>query len=187
MTLLELWNLQKSRNRNSKIISVLFCFVIPKKSISLVLYCRCDDWESSPWRALPGPFDLIFLMKNLQSLKNKITLRFLSNFPTNLQQKVWICIINIDCIIFQVKASYKYQAEDVDELAFDVGEIVNVVEYDDPEEQVSREAISSNSNSILCRNSTTHLYKHFWKSQLLKKYNHLIMWYHRSRHGSWFW
>jgi amphiphysin len=44
-------------------------------------------------------------------------------------------------MIFQVKASYKYQAEDVDELAFDVGEIVNVVEYDDPEEQVSQEAI----------------------------------------------
>jgi hypothetical protein len=60
-----------------------------------------------------------------------------------------------------VKASYKYQAEDVDELAFDVGEIVNVVEYDDPEEQVSQEAISSNINSIICRNSTTHLYKHF--------------------------
>jgi hypothetical protein len=55
-------------------------------------------------------------------------------------------------MIFQVKASYKYQAEDVDELAFDVGEIVNVVEYDDPEEQVSQEAISSNINSIICRN-----------------------------------
>ena len=67
-------------------------------------------------------------------------------------------------MIFQVKASYKYQAEDVDELAFDVGEIVNVVEYDDPEEQVSREVqfrISSNINSIICRNSTTHLYKYF--------------------------
>ena len=37
----------------------------------------------------------------------------------------------------QVKACYKYQAEDVDELNFEVGEIVNVVEYDDPEEQVS--------------------------------------------------
>ncbi len=35
-----------------------------------------------------------------------------------------------------MKASYKYQAEDMDELAFEVGEIINVVEYDDPEEQV---------------------------------------------------
>ena len=36
-----------------------------------------------------------------------------------------------------MKASYKYQAEDVDELNFEVGEIINVVEYDDPEEQVT--------------------------------------------------
>ena len=39
-------------------------------------------------------------------------------------------------VLYKVKASYKYQAEDVDELAFDVGEIMHVVEYDDPEEQV---------------------------------------------------
>jgi len=38
-------------------------------------------------------------------------------------------------VLYQVKASYRYQAEDVDELAFDVGEIINVVEYDDPEDQ----------------------------------------------------
>ena len=35
-----------------------------------------------------------------------------------------------------MKAAYKYQAEDVDELSFEVGEVVHVVEYDDPEEQV---------------------------------------------------
>ena len=131
-----------------------------------------------------------FLRKTCKVWKNKISLRFLPNFPTNLQQKVLICISNIDCMIFQVKASYKYQAEDVDELAFDVGEIVNVVEYDDPEEQVSQEAISSNINSIICRNSTTHLYKYFWKKSVAKKIQsstYLIMWYHRSRHGSWFW
>ena len=40
-------------------------------------------------------------------------------------------------MLYKVKASYKYQAEDVDELNFDVGEIINVVNYDDPEEQVS--------------------------------------------------
>lgn len=38
-------------------------------------------------------------------------------------------------VLYQVKASYKYQAEDVDELNFEVGEVIDVVEYDDPEEQ----------------------------------------------------
>ena len=39
-------------------------------------------------------------------------------------------------VLYLVKASYKYQAEDVDELAFEVGEVINVVEYEDPEDQV---------------------------------------------------
>ena len=39
-------------------------------------------------------------------------------------------------VLYQVKASYRYQAEDVDELNFDVGEVINVVEYDDPDDQV---------------------------------------------------
>jgi len=38
-------------------------------------------------------------------------------------------------VLYKVKASYKYQAEDVDELAFEVGEVINVVEYEDPEDQ----------------------------------------------------
>merc|ERR1711976_859385 len=33
-------------------------------------------------------------------------------------------------VLYKVKASYKYQAEDVDELNFEVGEIIQVVEYD---------------------------------------------------------
>ena len=41
-------------------------------------------------------------------------------------------------VLYQVKASYKYQAEDVDELNFEVGEVIDVVEYDDPEEQVNK-------------------------------------------------
>lgn len=40
-------------------------------------------------------------------------------------------------VLYKVKASYKYQAEDTDELSFEVGEIMQVVEYDDPEEQAS--------------------------------------------------
>jgi amphiphysin len=38
-------------------------------------------------------------------------------------------------VLYKVKASYKYQAEDVDELNFEVGELIQVVTYDDPEEQ----------------------------------------------------
>ena len=40
-------------------------------------------------------------------------------------------------VLYKVKASYKYQAEDVDELNFEVGEIMHVVPYEDPEEQVT--------------------------------------------------
>lgn len=40
-------------------------------------------------------------------------------------------------VLYRVKATYKYNREDVDELSFDVGEIIRVVEYDDPEEQVN--------------------------------------------------
>lgn len=39
-------------------------------------------------------------------------------------------------VLYRVKAMYKYVREDSDELCFDVGEIIHVVEYDDPEEQV---------------------------------------------------
>ncbi|XP_076031779.1 amphiphysin isoform X2 [Oratosquilla oratoria] len=38
-------------------------------------------------------------------------------------------------VLYRVRATYKYTREDVDELSFEVGEIINVVEYDDPEEQ----------------------------------------------------
>ncbi|KAJ8927785.1 hypothetical protein NQ314_019664, partial [Rhamnusium bicolor] len=38
-------------------------------------------------------------------------------------------------VLYRVKATYKYGREDVDELSFEVGEIISVVEYDDPEEQ----------------------------------------------------
>lgn len=39
-------------------------------------------------------------------------------------------------VLYRVKATYKYTREDVDELSFDVGEIIRVIEYEDPEEQV---------------------------------------------------
>lgn len=40
-------------------------------------------------------------------------------------------------VLYRVKATYKYVQEDGDELSFDVGDIINVIEYDDPEDQVS--------------------------------------------------
>lgn len=42
-------------------------------------------------------------------------------------------------VLYRVRATYKYTREDVDEISFEVGEVINVVEYDDPEEQVSGE------------------------------------------------
>lgn len=43
-------------------------------------------------------------------------------------------------VLYRVKATYKYVKEDVDELSFDVGETIQVIEYDDPEDQVMSEA-----------------------------------------------
>lgn len=40
-------------------------------------------------------------------------------------------------VLYRVKATYKYVREDGDELSFDVGDIIDVIEYDDPEDQVS--------------------------------------------------
>jgi len=39
-------------------------------------------------------------------------------------------------VLYRVKATYKYVQEDGDELSFDVGDVINVTEYDDPEDQV---------------------------------------------------
>lgn len=38
--------------------------------------------------------------------------------------------------MYRVKATYRYVKEDADELSFDVGDIIRVIEYDDPEDQV---------------------------------------------------
>lgn len=40
-------------------------------------------------------------------------------------------------VLYRVKATYGYVKEDVDELSFEVGDIIRVIEYDDPEDQVS--------------------------------------------------
>jgi len=38
-------------------------------------------------------------------------------------------------VLYRVRATYKYTGEDVDEISFEIGDIIRVVEYDDPEEQ----------------------------------------------------
>ncbi|KAI8117490.1 hypothetical protein FF38_13334 [Lucilia cuprina] len=38
-------------------------------------------------------------------------------------------------VLYRVKATYGYIKEDVDELSFEVGDIIRVIEYDDPEDQ----------------------------------------------------
>ncbi len=39
-------------------------------------------------------------------------------------------------VLYKVKSSYKYAAEDMDELGFDVGEVILVIPFEDPDEQV---------------------------------------------------
>lgn len=41
-------------------------------------------------------------------------------------------------MLYRVQATYRYDKEDADELSFEIGETVNVIEYDDPEDQVRR-------------------------------------------------
>ena len=51
-------------------------------------------------------------------------------------------------MLYQVKAAYKYQAEDMDELQFEVGEVIDVVEYEDPEEQVELQRMIQNEPGL---------------------------------------
>lgn len=39
-------------------------------------------------------------------------------------------------VLYRVKATYKYVKEDMDELSFEVGDVICVIEYDDPDDQV---------------------------------------------------
>lgn len=39
-------------------------------------------------------------------------------------------------VLYRVKATYKYVREDADELGFEIGDTIQVIEYDDPEDQV---------------------------------------------------
>ncbi len=56
-----------------------------------------------------------------------------------------LCGVNFD---FQVRATHRYSAEDTDELSFDAGEVIAVVPFEDPEEQVNERATDPTSSPL---------------------------------------
>ncbi|XP_070494747.1 myc box-dependent-interacting protein 1 isoform X2 [Chironomus tepperi] len=59
-----------------------------------------------------------------------------SHLDNNSQNNISATTTNLPPgVLYRVKATYKYVREDADELSFDVGEIIDVIEYDDPEDQ----------------------------------------------------
>lgn len=64
--------------------------------------------------------------------------------------------------LYRVRATYRYTREDTDELSFDVGDVIRVVEYDDPEEQVhpSNDDFADTLLSYPCRYIYINQYEH---------------------------
>ncbi|VVC89397.1 unnamed protein product [Leptidea sinapis] len=54
--------------------------------------------------------------------------------PTNTVQRATLAGLPAGTL-YRVRATYRYTREDSDELSFEVGDVIRVVEYDDPEEQ----------------------------------------------------
>jgi len=52
---------------------------------------------------------------------------------------MWVCAD----VCWQVRATHKYVGEDLDELSFEPDEIITVVPFDDPEEQVKTATLAS--------------------------------------------
>lgn len=50
-------------------------------------------------------------------------------------------------VLYRVQATYRYDKEDPDELSFEIGETINVIEYDDPEDQVGKEVDTHGINN----------------------------------------
>lgn len=50
-------------------------------------------------------------------------------------------------VLYKVRSTYKYVAEDADELNFEAGEIIHVIVYDDPEEQEEGWLMGKRENS----------------------------------------
>lgn len=61
-------------------------------------------------------------------------------------------------VLYRVKATYKYTREDVDELSFEVGDTIRVVEYEDPEEQVRRSSVDMDVGTSVLYSHTAHLH-----------------------------
>ncbi|XP_077296232.1 amphiphysin isoform X8 [Arctopsyche grandis] len=69
--------------------------------------------------------------------------------PTNTIQRATLSNLPPG-VLYRVRATYRYTREDQDELSFEVGDTIRVIEYEDPDEQVLEEGwlmgIKENSN-----------------------------------------
>ncbi|RLU23309.1 hypothetical protein DMN91_003513 [Ooceraea biroi] len=117
----------KSPNANS---SLIINMQPAQNNISRVERMRRNfarDWQTSPCadeiagRSMTNGAQSIVLETEYENATNFSAGATTDNLPPG--------------VLYRVKATYKYSREDVDELSFDVGEIIRVVEYDDPEEQ----------------------------------------------------
>lgn len=52
-------------------------------------------------------------------------------------------------VLYRVKSTYKYVKEDQDELSFEVGDVINVIEYDDPDDQVRQFFLRINQSFLV--------------------------------------
>ncbi|KAM0725598.1 Amphiphysin [Formica fusca] len=93
----------------------------PNANSSLIINTKPAQNNISEGRSMTNGADSINLEAEYQNATNLSVGATTDNLPPG--------------VLYRVKATYKYTQEDVDELSFDVGEIIRVVEYDDPEEQ----------------------------------------------------
>lgn len=91
-----------------------------------------------------------------ESQRGSYTLKTMNSAPNNVSTPVKIDVSNTPTysngnttsinggatttnlppgVLYRVKATYRYIREDTDELSFESGDIINVVEYEDPEDQ----------------------------------------------------
>ncbi|XP_050463809.1 myc box-dependent-interacting protein 1 isoform X3 [Cataglyphis hispanica] len=93
----------------------------PNANSSLIINTKPAQNNISEGRSMTNGADSIILEAEYENATNFSVGATTDNLPPG--------------VLYRVKATYKYTQEDVDELSFDVGEIIRVVEYDDPEEQ----------------------------------------------------
>ncbi|XP_072760509.1 myc box-dependent-interacting protein 1 isoform X4 [Anoplolepis gracilipes] len=93
----------------------------PNANSSLIINTQPAQNNISEGRSMTNGADSVILEAEYENATNFSAGATTDNLPPG--------------VLYRVKATYKYNREDVDELSFDVGEIIRVVEYDDPEEQ----------------------------------------------------